>query len=128
MTGNMDDTHSRIAGRITNDLAELNVSLARSAASAGTVTLDQSTVGRLSRMDALQQQAMAQEIGARLLSRKRALEAALARIEAGTFGRCCQCDAEIGVERVEAEPAAVFCAECVLEREANKSGRGTDPS
>lgn len=116
--------HARVAQRIALELAELKASTVQNAASAGTVMLDQSSVGRLSRMDAMQQQAMAREMGARIALRQRALEAALARIDAGTFGRCCQCGVDIAPERLEAEPAAVFCAECVAERDAAKGTRG----
>ncbi|MBA4742403.1 MAG: molecular chaperone DnaK [Azoarcus sp.] len=103
--------------RITGDLQNLEESL-REAESAGrTVMLDQASVGRLSRMDAMQQQAMAQELRARLITSRRRLQAALARIDAGSFGHCCQCDAEIDPKRLTHDPAAVFCPDCVAERE-----------
>lgn len=96
--------------RIADDIGEANNA-------AGTVMLDQSSVGRLSRMDAMQQQAMAQGMRARLETRKRQLQAALERIEAGTYGVCCACDAELEVERLRSDPAVVFCADCRAERE-----------
>lgn len=103
--------------RIEGDLLKLDESL-REAESAGrTVTLDQSSVGRLSRMDAMQQQAMAQELRARLITSRRSLQAALARIAAGSFGHCCQCDVELDPKRLANEPATVFCSDCVAERE-----------
>jgi len=82
--------------------------------SAGTdvVELDQSSMGRVSRMDAMQQQAMAQATMQRLRTRQRKLEAALNRVAAGTFGRCCACQADIEPERLHADAAAVFCPEC----------------
>jgi DnaK suppressor protein len=83
----------------------------------GTVELDQTRVGRLSRMDALQQQAMAKGTRERLLTRQRRLEAALARIEAGTYGHCCACHEPLTPQRLDADPAAVFCADCAAERE-----------
>lgn len=80
------------------------------------VELDQASMGRLSRMDAMQQQEMAKNRLARLAERKRKLEAALARLDAGSYGRCCACHEELEIERLEADPAAVFCAACAEER------------
>lgn len=92
--------------------------IARAGAAAATVTLDQSSVGRLSRMDAMQQQAMAQGQLARLLTRRRQLQAAVARLEAGRFGLCCECGAMLDADRLANDPAVVFCADCMAEREA----------
>lgn len=103
--------------RLLAELAAARESLGSSAASAKTVTLDQTSVGRLSRMDALQQQAMAQGMSLRLERRIQGIEAALARFEAGSYGLCCQCDDEIAEARLESDPAAVFCAACMRGRE-----------
>ena len=40
------------------------------------------------------------------------LEAALARIDEGTFGRCIECGAEIAFKRLAAYPVATRCAGC----------------
>lgn len=101
--------------RLEADLAKLEQTLTQVNESARTVALDQSSVGRLSRMDAMQQQAMARGMQERLATHRRRITAALARIDAGTFGRCCQCDAEIAPERLEGDPAAVFCVDCMTE-------------
>lgn len=85
--------------------------------SAASVELDQSSVGRVSRIDALQQQALAQGLLERLALRKRKVEAALARHDAGTYGRCCACRDDIEPERLNADPAVVFCHECAAERQ-----------
>lgn len=106
--------------QIETELLRLNESLVQARTDADTVTLDQSSVGRLSRMDAMQQQAMAQGMLDRLQINKRKLEAALARIDAGVFGLCCQCEAAIERARLEADYGAVFCSECIAEREAGK--------
>lgn len=104
--------------RLEEEAAQLKRAMAQANESAATVMLDQSSVGRLSRMDALQQQAMAQDMQARLGRRQRMVEAALARIYAGTFGLCCQCEADIEPERLAADPAVVFCGECSRQRQA----------
>lgn len=83
---------------------------------AGTVELDQPSVGRLSRMDAMQQQEMAKNRQGRLAERKRRLDAALDRMAAGSYGLCCQCRDTIEMKRLESDPAVVFCAACAQER------------
>lgn len=108
---------ARFQDRLETDLLSLKESLVQAITGAGTVALDQSSVGRLSRMDAMQQQAMAQGMRERLLLQQRKLEGALARIAAGTFGQCCQCDEDINVQRLAGDPAAVFCIDCMIERE-----------
>jgi DnaK suppressor protein len=109
--------------RLQADLAQIDASISQANDAARTVMLDQSSVGRLSRMDAMQQQAMAQGMQERLATQKRKLEAALTRIDAGRFGLCCECDAEIGRERLEGDPAAVFCIDCVQEHEVDGHAR-----
>jgi len=76
------------------------------------VTLDQQSVGRLSRMDALQSQAMAQATHARRNSQKAGLTAALQRIDAGEFGYCEECGDDIAEERLEFNPAVRICIGC----------------
>ncbi len=83
-----------------------------SSESRSTVTLDQQSVGRLSRMDAIQGQAMAQEAERRRAFDIRRIEAALARIESGDFGYCIQCEEEIAKKRLEIDPAASLCINC----------------
>ncbi|MGL1832074.1 TraR/DksA family transcriptional regulator [Rhodocyclaceae bacterium SMB388] len=110
--------------RLTDELASVHDDLIEAKQAAGTVVLDQSSVGRLSRMDAMQQQAMAQGIMTRLDVRRRKLQAALARVQSGEFGLCCQCGAELEAERLRHDPSAVFCADCMAEREAASEGQG----
>ncbi|MFP3943720.1 MAG: TraR/DksA family transcriptional regulator [Alphaproteobacteria bacterium] len=76
------------------------------------VTLDQQSVGRLSRMDALQVQAMARAQGARRAQRLKLIEAALARMENGDYGYCAECDEEIPAKRLAVDPTFSRCVEC----------------
>lgn len=76
------------------------------------VELDQQSVGRLSRMDAMQVQAMAQAVEARRQGRLQRIEAALKRIDAGDYGYCVSCDTEIPVKRLEIDPATERCVDC----------------
>ena len=45
------------------------------------------------------------------------IEAALARIEAGSYGRCEKCGEEIPAVRLEAIPYATFCVHCASRQE-----------
>ncbi|MGM0595123.1 MAG: TraR/DksA family transcriptional regulator [Pseudomonadota bacterium] len=84
---------------------------------AGTVELDQSKVGRLSRMDALQAQAMSQESERRRQLELKRIEAALGRIESGDYGYCLECDEPIAPARLELNPAVPLCIVCAEGRE-----------
>jgi len=83
------------------------------AAGRAPVELDQQSVGRLSRMDAIQVQAMAQAVGARREGRFAQIEAALKRIEAGEYGTCLECGTAIPVKRLDIDPAVAHCVDCV---------------
>lgn len=108
--------------RLLDELSQLEQFLQTSHSAGATVELDQSSVGRLSRMDALQQQAMAHGLTERLQMSKRGLQAALHRLDAGTYGLCCQCEEEIEPNRLAQYPAAVFCRSCMQERDTARTG------
>jgi len=76
------------------------------------VTLDQTTQGRLSRMDALQVQAMALETDRRREIEIARVEAAIQRITDGEFGYCMSCGDEIESKRLENDPASPTCISC----------------
>lgn len=76
------------------------------------VELDQQSVGRLSRQDALQQQAMAKAQDTRRLLEIRKIAAALQRIDSGDFGWCEGCGEAIAVKRLEIDPTALLCVNC----------------
>lgn len=77
-----------------------------------TVMLDQQAVGRLSRMDALQGQAMAQASERQRRADIQRIEAALKRLDDGEYGYCAQCGEDIAAKRLEVDPAAAFCIRC----------------
>ena len=79
------------------------------------VTLDQESVGRLSRIDAMQMQAMAMAQLRRRQAERAAIDAALDRIDAGEYGYCLQCGDEIAPARLDHNPAAPNCIECARE-------------
>ncbi len=76
------------------------------------VSLDQQSVGRLSRMDALQGQAMAKEAQRRRDVELLRIEQAFQRLEDGDFGYCVECDSKIPLKRLEIDPAATHCVQC----------------
>ena len=78
----------------------------------GPVTLDQESVGRLSRIDAMQVQAMALAQARRRQEKRAAIDAALARIDDGEFGYCLKCGDEIAGARLDFDPAVAICIEC----------------
>jgi len=91
---------------------ELNAFSKLSKESRDAVTLDQQSVGRLSRMDAMQQKAMADA-----QERKRALdlqriEMAERRIKDGEYGYCVSCGEEIAEGRLAIDPMAERCIRC----------------
>lgn len=103
---------------IRDRIGELETTSAESRKSRDPVVLDPSRQGRLSRMDAMQGQAMARATEARRRVRLAALRGALARIEAGEFGECAECGEAIAEARLRADPAATRCIECAGAREA----------
>jgi len=78
----------------------------------GTVTLDQQSVGRLSRMDAMQQQAMAQATERQRSAELVRIEQALKRISEEEYGFCEECGDEIADKRLAIDPAANLCIRC----------------
>ncbi len=78
----------------------------------GPVMLDQTAVGRLSRMDALMNQGIAQGSDARTVQALSLVEDALARIEAGTYGFCQTCTHPIPYDRLAVLPETRTCAGC----------------
>lgn len=76
------------------------------------VELDQQSIGRLSRQDALQQQAMAKAQEARRAGELRKIAAALSRIDDGEFGYCAECGEAIAEKRLEIDPTTVRCLAC----------------
>ena len=80
--------------------------------SRATVELDQTRVGRLSRMDALQQQAMAQATDKRARLTLKRIASALQRCEDGSYGECLRCGEFINPQRLEVDPAATLCIRC----------------
>lgn len=93
-------------------LTELGALQLTSKASTATVVLDQSSVGRLSRMDAMQGQQMALATEARRKEHIFQIKAALRRIRDNEFGDCSSCGDEISAGRLAINPAIMLCVKC----------------
>jgi DnaK suppressor protein len=76
------------------------------------VKLDQTAVGRLSRIDSLQNQGMARNLQERERIKLAHIEGALRRIEEGTYGLCVTCGGELPFGRLYVVPEAPTCAAC----------------
>lgn len=87
---------------------------------ADVVLLDQTMVGRLSRIDAMQQQSMAVSTRQKIQLKLRKVQAALAALEDGDYGYCRKCHELIGYARLDAYPEANLCLAC--QNEADQHG------
>ena len=93
-------------------LAEIDREATANADSRDTVELQQDSVGRLSRMDAMQQQAMAQATERRRQAERRRITSALERIAEGEWGYCLTCGEEIAAKRLAHDPSVTLCLGC----------------
>jgi DnaK suppressor protein len=84
---------------------------------AAVVQLDQTKVGRLSRVDALQAQAMAKASRERRTAQLREIDAALRRIDEGSYGDCQRCEEAINPRRLDDDPTARLCIDCASNSE-----------
>jgi DnaK suppressor protein len=76
------------------------------------VELDQSSVGRVSRIDAIQGREMALASARRRTVELSKIDAAFRRLETGEYGYCVKCGEEIGDKRLALDPAAAMCVKC----------------
>jgi DnaK suppressor protein len=91
--------------------SELSSSVEGSSDSTAPVQLDTS-IGRLSRMDAIQSQQMALGLKARQQQALVRVRNALKAIASGAYGNCRRCKERISDERLEAQPDAILCLKC----------------
>ncbi|MDX1541813.1 MAG: TraR/DksA C4-type zinc finger protein [Geminicoccaceae bacterium] len=101
-----------IRQRLEAELEELQESSEHSEEARRPVTVDQPSVGRLSRMDALQEQAMAMATEERRQQRRQRIGAALERMERGEYGECVRCGEDIAPKRLDLDPSVPTCLTC----------------
>ena len=97
---------------LEHQLARLEKSMKVTDEAMRTVELDQTAVGRLSRMDSLQNQSLSKGLREREVVRLSQIREALERIEGGSYGRCAVCSGPIPFERLFVFPEAPECTDC----------------
>lgn len=76
------------------------------------VMLDQSAVGRLSRIDSLQNQGLTRNLQEREQARLAQVVSAYQRLEEGSYGLCTECASEIDFDRLLVFPESPTCGRC----------------
>ncbi len=112
MSALTDSQLNTLRSQLNRLRAELEQQLEIGASATDVVKLDQTLVGRVSRVDALQQQSMALTTRRKIETRLARVKHALSKFEAGDFGYCQRCDEEIGIDRLQAQPESALCLRC----------------
>ena len=114
----LDETElAHLEKRLRDELATLERDADYRRQSTGAVELDQTRTGRLSRMDALQGQAMAKATAARAGRRVLLIRAALRRLDEGRYGDCVRCEEPITPGRLRSDAATALCIDCAARAE-----------
>lgn len=108
----MPNSVEKYSQRIRDELASLESQPDVASDETKPVELDQQSVGRLSRIDAIQRQAMAAETRRRRDRRRIQLRQALKRIDRDEFGYCTECGETIPDDRLNVDPAFHQCVKC----------------
>lgn len=99
---------------------DLKQQLENTQADSKPVTLDQQSVGRVSRIDAIQQQQMAMANREQNKNLLIAINKSLNRVDIDEYGYCLECGECIGFKRLQVQPYAEFCLDCQSALEKNK--------
>lgn len=97
---------------ILNQIADLEKQLNLSEHSSQTVELDQTLAGRVSRIDAIQQQKMAESSNIRDKKTLLELKSALEKLPNDDWGICQECDEPISIARLKIKPESIYCIRC----------------
>jgi DnaK suppressor protein len=103
---------AELRDELERQLGRLRRSMKTTEEAARPVALDQTAVGRLSRMDAIQNQHLTKNLQEREEMRLGAICEALERIDAGTYGVCVGCQGPIAFDRLYVVPEADDCGHC----------------
>jgi DnaK suppressor protein len=106
------EARDEIRDQLLRSLGKLERSMKANGAAARPRDLEQDTVGRLSRVEALQSQGLTKTLAAREQAQLEQIVAALRRLEEGTYGACNGCGAPIPMERLMIYPETVACSAC----------------
>jgi DnaK suppressor protein len=102
-----------LRAELERQLARLQRSMKFTEEAVRPVELDQTAVGRLSRMDSIQNQSLSRELQDREVARLSQIHGALSRIDRGAYGTCVECGEPIVFERLFVFPEAPECAACI---------------
>ncbi len=114
-----DDEAFELHGDLIALKAQLEQELAQKSDRTETVDLDQ-PIGRISRVDALQQQKMAQAQRQRAVARLSLVKVMLKVADEGDYGECRRCGEAIGYARLKAQPEAPLCVACAKSAEKRR--------
>lgn len=106
------DEKETLRAELEHALARLTRSMRTTDRAARPVTLDQTTVGRLSRIDAIQNQSLTHGLREREQARAAQLTEALRRLDEGDYGVCGGCGLPIEFQRLLLFPETVTCSAC----------------
>jgi len=112
MTDRKDIDLAELRTRLETRRAELLAHSSHSEDYRKPVELDQQAVGRLSRMDALQNQQMHLEQERRRAAELTRIEKTLIRMDQDQYGHCHNCGDDIELKRLEFDPTTPLCVEC----------------
>jgi len=112
-----DLERSELSAALGDLIQDLEASLAETAAAARPVELDQPAMGRVSRIDAIQQQKMLEANRVAQQTQLQLARSARHRFGEDEYGDCMACGEEIGVARLRARPESLYCIECQTARE-----------
>ena len=102
----------RLRTIIEEKIYELKKQIELSENSSQTVKLDQTLAGRVSRIDAIQQQKMAESSNLRDKKKLTQLKSALKNLPNDDFGICQECDEPISIARLQIKPESIYCISC----------------
>ena len=106
------DQVAELAADLDRVLRKLERSMRATEEAMRPVTLDQSAVGRLSRIDSLQNQGLTRNLQERERAKLGQVVTAFQRMEKGTYGLCVECGHEIPFERLLVFPETPTCTPC----------------
>jgi DnaK suppressor protein len=110
-------TAERLAERLDALESETRAYLADSENADEAVELDQTRQGRLSRMDAMQAQAMSRAARNRANQTLQRIAGTRKRLDSADFGLCIDCDEPIAPARLLHDPTTLRCLDCAAARE-----------
>jgi DnaK suppressor protein len=108
----METTIAAIRARLLDRRSELRHLCSATSGDRKIAEADPTRIGRLSRIEALQSQALAQDAERRRQAELKRIDSALSRIAGGEYGVCVACGEEISAKRIEMDPAVVTCIDC----------------